>query len=91
MQTVLMGARPSSTLDSKRYFIELRAPYPSEDKEGEFYESAAHAREDALLFLADLIKDRAREIQAGEMWQVLVYDDKREIVFRLNFSAEAML
>lgn len=68
-----------------RYYFDLHDGFSERDDDGTELNDVAHARQEALRFAGKIIHDEARKSGYYPEWRLDVSDERRTLLFRLDF------
>jgi hypothetical protein len=71
-----------------RYFFNVHDGKAIEDTEGTVLLSEAHAREQAIITAAEMLRSEAATLQSNEVWEMKVTDEAGHCMLTLRFSAD---
>jgi hypothetical protein len=71
-----------------RYFFSLNNDCVLTDQEGEELPGVAAARDEAIRMAGRILRNEGQRVLSGTEWCMEVFDDARQIVFRLRVSGE---
>lgn len=72
-----------------RFFFNVHDGREIIDEVGLLLRNLSEARHEAILAVADMLRDYGMEFWTGSHWQMYVTDEAGKTVIRLNFSAES--
>lgn len=70
-----------------RYFFDIHDGVDTIDQDGTILRDVAHAKTEAAVFAASLLRDDPARFWNGEEWTVRVRDERRLVLFEITFSA----
>jgi hypothetical protein len=71
-----------------RYFFNVHDGKDIEDTEGTVLLGEAHAREQAIITAAEMLRSEAATLQSNEVWEMKVTDEAGHCMLTLRFSAD---
>jgi len=83
-----MVRKSQKALVMPRYFFSLSNGCVTTDQEGEELPGIAAARDEAIRMAGRILRNEGQRVLSGTEWRMEVFDDARQLVFRLHVSGE---